>query len=276
MSFSLRLILDVADVVIVAILFYRILMLVRGTRAAQMVLGLAALAILSVAAEWLQLSSLNWILASLKTVWVIGFLILFQPELRKGLAQFGANPLFRQFLRVSQTASLGEIQKACETMSKKGLGAIVVIERNMGLKTFVETGTPLEAVVSAELIETLFTPPSPLHDGAVVIRANQVIAAGCILPLSQSAQLERTLGTRHRAAVGLSEETDAIAIVVSEETRRISVAERGVLHRLPDPSQLRSVLAGLLKAEETASDAPVITVPAEPAERASSSGGSRG
>ncbi len=273
MPFSVRLILDVADVLIVAILIYRILALVRGTRAAQMVLGLAALAILSVAAEWLQLSSLNWILASLKTVWVIGFLILFQPELRKGLAQFGANPLFRQFLRVSQTASLGEIQKACEAMSKKGLGAIVVIERNMGLKSFVETGTALEATVSAELIETIFTPPSPLHDGAIVIRGNQVVAAGCILPLSQSSKIERTLGTRHRAAVGLSEETDAISIVVSEETRRISVAERGVLHRLPDPGQLRSVLAGLLKAEETASDEPVIPVADDAAQQLSSGGG---
>lgn len=275
MSFSLRLILDVADVLIVALLIYRVLALVRGTRAAQMVLGLAALALLSVAAEWLQLSSLDWILASLRTVWVIGFLILFQPELRKGLAQFGANPLFRQLLRVSQTASLGEIQKACEAMAKKGLGAIVVIERNLGLRSFVETGTPLEAVVSAELIETIFTPPSPLHDGAIVIRGNQVIAAGCILPLSQNPKLERTLGTRHRAAVGLTEETDAIAIVVSEETRRISVAERGVLHRLAEPSQLRSVLAGLLKAAEGASDEPVITVSGGTADPASSAGGAK-
>ncbi len=247
MPINFRLILDIFDVLAVAFLIYKILLLIRGTRAAQMILGLAMLAILSVAAEWLQLSSLDWLLSSLKTVWVIGFLILFQPELRKGLTQFGQNPLFKQLLHVGDTASLGEIQKALESMSKKGLGGIVVIERNVGLRSYVETGTPIEAVVSAELIETIFTPPSPLHDGAVVVRGNQIVAAGCILPLSQSPSLDRMLGTRHRAIVGLSEETDAVAIAVSEETRHISVAQRGVLTRLAQPSELRSHLGEMLK-----------------------------
>ncbi len=249
MTISLRLLLDVADVLIVAFLFYRVLVLVRGTRAAQMILGLAVLAILSVAAEWLQLSSLDWLLGSLKTVWVIGFLILFQPELRKGLAQFGQNPLFRQLLRVDESAGVVEIQNALEAMSRKGLGGIVVIERNVGLRTYVETGTPIEAVVSAELIETIFTPPSPLHDGAIVVRGKQIVAAGCILPLSQSPALDRTLGTRHRAIVGISEETDAIAIAVSEETRAVSVAHRGTLQRLASPAELRSYLGELASAE---------------------------
>lgn len=250
MTFSLRVILDVADVLIVTILFYRVLTLVRGTRAAQMFVGLAVLAVLSVVSEWMQLSSLDWLLTSLKTVWVVGFLVLFQPELRKGLAQFGGNPLFKPFLPVAESASLGEIQKAIESMSRKGLGAIVVIERKVALRSFIETGTALEAVVSAELLETIFTPPSPLHDGAVVIRGNQIVAAGCILPLSQNTRLERTLGTRHRAVVGISEETDAVAIAVSEETRRISIAERGALKRLGSPAELRSYLSGLLKREE--------------------------
>lgn len=254
MAINYRLILEIFDVLIVAFLIYRILLLIRGTRATQMILSLAVLAILAVAAEWLQLSSLDWLLSSLKTVWVIGFLILFQPELRKALTQFGQNPLFKQILRVSETASLGEVQKALETMSKKGLGGIVVIERNVGLRSYVETGTPIEAVVSAELIETIFTPPSPLHDGAVVIRGNQIAAAGCILPLSQNPTLDRTLGTRHRAIVGLSEETDAIAIAVSEETRRISVAQRGTITRLAQTSDLRSHLGVLLKGEETAAE----------------------
>ncbi len=249
--FSLRILLDFADIIVVAILFYRVLTLVRGTRAAQMFVGLAVLAVLGVVSEWLQLSSLDWLLRSLKTVWVVGFLVLFQPELRKGLAQFGGNPLFKPFLPAAESASLGEIQKALESMSRKGLGAIVVIERKVALRSFVETGTPLEAVVSAELLETIFTPPSPLHDGAVVVRGNQIVAAGCILPLSQNTRLERTLGTRHRAIVGISEETDAIAIAVSEETRRISVAERGALRRLTSPAELRSVLGGLLKIDES-------------------------
>jgi diadenylate cyclase len=253
---SIRLILDIFDILIVSYLIYRILLLIRGTRATQMILSLAALAILAVAAEWLQLSSLDWLLSSLKTVWVIGFLILFQPELRKALTQFGQNPVFKQLLHVSETASLGEIQKALEAMSKKGLGGIVVIERNVGLRSYVETGTPVEAVVSAELIETIFTPPSPLHDGAVIVRGNQIVAAGCILPLSQSPTIDRTLGTRHRAIVGLSEETDAIAIAVSEETRKISVARRGQITRLAQSSDLRSSLGELLKTEQQADEKP--------------------
>lgn len=242
-----RLLLDIIDVLIVGFIFYRILVLVRGTRAAQMVLGLALIAILSVGAQLLNLSSLDWLFGSLKTVWVIGFLILFQPELRRGLTHLGQSRLFRGILSVTETASIGEIQRALESMSSKGLGAIIVIERNVGLKSYEETGTRVEAVVTAELLETLFTPPSPLHDGAVLIRGNQVIAAGCILPLSQNPMLEQALGTRHRAVVGLTEETDAIAIAISEETRRISVAEHGVLHRLSSPDELRSYLASLLK-----------------------------
>lgn len=250
MTLSFRMLLDVVDVLIVTFILYRVLVLVRGTRAAQMVLGLALIAILSVVAELLDLASLDWLFGSLRTVWVVGFLILFQPELRRGLTHLGQSRLFRGILRVSETASLGEIQKALESMCNKGLGAIIVIERNVGLKSYEETGTRVEAVVTAELIETIFTPPSPLHDGAALIRGNQVVAAGCILPLSQNPMLERALGTRHRAVVGLTEETDAIAIAVSEETRRISVAERGVLHRLASPDELRSYVAGLLKVDE--------------------------
>ena len=250
MSINFRLILDVFDIAIVTFLIYRVLVLVRGTRAAQMVLGLALLAIVSVVAELVNLSSLDWLFRSLRTVWVIGFLILFQPELRRGLTQLGQSRLFKGLLRVSETASLGELQKALESMAEQGLGAIVVIERNVGLQSYVETGTKMDAVVSAELLETIFTPPSPLHDGAVIIRGNQIAAAGCILPLSQNPMLERTLGTRHRAVVGLTEETDAIAIAVSEETRQISVSERGLLHRLDSPADLLSYLAGLLKPED--------------------------
>jgi diadenylate cyclase len=242
--------LDVVDVLIVAILCYRVLVLVRGTRAAQMVLGLALLAIVSVVAELLQLSSLDWLFENLRTVWVIGFLILFQPELRRGLAQLGQRRLFRRIFRVSETVSLGEIQRAIDSMAKKGRGGILVIERNIGLRTYAETGTPLEATVSAELIETIFTPPSPLHDGAAILRGNQIVAAGCILPLSQDPMLGRTLGTRHRAVVGISEETDAIAIAVSEETHQVSVAERGVLRRLSEPAALKDYLEGLLAGKD--------------------------
>lgn len=242
MALSIRLILDACDVLVVAFLFYRILLLVRGTRASQMILGLAALAILSVAAQWLQLSALGWLLNSLRTVWLIGFLILFQPELRKALTQVGENKVFKRFFQVEEASSIGEIQKALATMSEKGIGGIVVIERNDGLRSYVETGTPLDARVSAELIETIFTGLSPLHDGAVIVRGGQVLAAGCILPLSQNPHLERSMGTRHRAIVGISEETDALAIAVSEETRAITVAQRGNYTRLRHVGELRNVL----------------------------------
>jgi diadenylate cyclase len=268
-----RYILDFFDILIVTVLFYRVLVLVRGTRAAQMVLGLALLAILSVVAELLDLSSLKWLFESLRTVWVIGFLILFQPELRRGLTQLGQTRLFKGFLRVSESASLGELQRGLESMSAKGLGGIVVIERNVGLTSYVETGTKLEAQVSAELLETIFTPPSPLHDGAVVIRGNQVVAAGCILPLSQNPLLGRAHGMRHRAAVGLTEESDAIAIAISEETSQISVAERGILHRLKNPADLRSHLASLLKAEEGGGEEIAATQTGEPIASRESPGG---
>jgi diadenylate cyclase len=215
-----------------------------------MIIGLAGLAILSVAAQWLQLAALSWLLNSLRTVWLIGFLILFQPELRKALTQFGENRLFKQFFHVDQASSIGEIQKALASMSEKGLGGIVVIERNDGLRSYAESGTPLEARVTAELLETIFTGLSPLHDGAAIIRGGQVVAAGCILPLSQNPNIDRSFGTRHRAIVGLSEETDAIAIAVSEETRKITVAQKGAYVRLRDVNELRSMLGELLKEAE--------------------------
>jgi diadenylate cyclase len=237
----------VVDVLIVAFLFYRLLILVRGTRAIQMFIGLVVLVMLSAVAQWLRLSALNWLLTSLRTVWVIAFIIIFQPELRKLLSQIGQSRVFNRFVSVEEFSYLSELQNGVERTSRKGLGALVVIERNVGLKNFIETGTKIEATVSAELIETIFTPPSPLHDGAVVLRGSQIVAAGCILPISTNPDLERTLGTRHRAAVGLTEETDAIVIVVSEETRQISMAENGKLARNLQIGELKSRLSSLLK-----------------------------
>jgi diadenylate cyclase len=237
----------VVDVLIVALLFYRLLILVRGTRAIQMFIGLIVLVMLSAVAQWLRLSALNWLLTSLRTVWVIAFIIIFAPELRKALTQIGQSRAFNRFVSVEEFGYLSELQNGIERASRKGLGALVVIERNIGLKNYIETGTTIEAAVSAELIETIFTPPSPLHDGAVVLRGSQIVAAGCILPISSNPNLERTLGTRHRAAVGLTEETDAIVIVVSEETRQISIAENGQLARNLQIGELKSRLSSLLK-----------------------------
>ncbi|MFH1143622.1 MAG: diadenylate cyclase CdaA [Candidatus Eisenbacteria bacterium] len=246
---------DLIDIFVVAFLFYRLLILVRGTRAAQMFVGLVTIVVLSVLAQWLRLSALNWLLTSLRTVWVIAFIIIFQPELRKALGQIGQSRLFNRFVSVEEFNYLAEVQNAVERASRKGLGALIVLERNVGLKNYIETGTRVEAAVSAELLETIFTPPSPLHDGAVILRSNQIVAAGCILPLTDNPDLEKTLGTRHRAGVGLSEETDAIVIIVSEETRLISMAEGGQLTRGLAIGELKSRLSSLLKAKPAKSEA---------------------
>jgi len=238
---------DAVDILIVAFIFYRLLILVRGTRAAQMFIGLVTIVILSVLAQLLRLSALNWLLTSLRTVWVVAFIIIFQPELRKALGQIGQSRLFNRFVAMEEFAYLSAVQNAVERASRKGLGALIVLERNVGLRNYTETGTRVDASVSAELLETIFTPPSPLHDGAVILSGNQIMAAGCILPLSDNPDLEKTLGTRHRAAVGLSEETDAIVIVVSEETRAISIAEGGRLTRDLEIGELKSRLSALLK-----------------------------
>ena len=239
--------LDALDVLLVAILFYRLLVLVRGTRAAQMFVGLFVLVFVSVLARWFNLVTVDYLATSLRTVWLITFVILFQPELRHVLSQFGRTRYLRTLFRVQEFGTLGEIVRAAEELSERHHGGLIVLERNEGLRNFVETGTRLDAKISTELLVTLFSPGSPLHDGALIVRGEQVIAAGCILPLSQNPRLSPALGTRHRAAVGLSEESDAIAIVISEHSQTIGVAYRGVLKERLDEGELRSELARILR-----------------------------
>jgi diadenylate cyclase len=239
---STNLILDALDVLIVTFLLYKLFTLMKGTRAVSMFFGLIMLFILSVMAQWLNLMALNWIISSLKTVWVVAFVIIFQPELRRALASLGQRGFLRRFFTVEETGLIPEIIKSTTRMAEKGIGAIIVLEKDMGLKNYIETGTKLDARVTAELLETIFTPPSPLHDGAVIIQNDRVAAAGCILPLTQDQRLTAALGTRHRAAIGLSEETDAMVIVVSEESRAISYAQGGKLKRKIDTNTLRTDL----------------------------------
>lgn len=234
--------LDVLDVVVVAFLFYRLYLIIRGTRATEMFVGLGILFAFSLAAQSLGLLLLNRIIVSLQTVWLIAFIILFQPELRGALSYLGKTRYFRFFLKPQQPAVIEELVKSVNRLNRAGLGAIIVIERRTGLKNHIETGKQINADVSAELLETIFTPPVPLHDGAVVVRGDKIRAAGCILPLSRNEHLAYTLGTRHRAALGISEESDAFVIVVSEESRQISVAEEGRLRRRLNLDDLRAEL----------------------------------
>lgn len=253
-SFHYNIIIDIIDVVFVSLVFYRLILLFKGTRAMQMFIGLFLLILISFVAQWLNLNALNWILNSLKTVWLIGFVILFQPELRKALTQLGQNRILGLFLKVEESGTVSEIVKSCQQLADKRIGAIIAIERDVGLKNIIETGTRLDARVSAEMLGSIFTPPGPLHDGAVVIEKSRIVAAGCILPLSQNPRLARSLGTRHRAGLGLSEESDAVVIIVSEETGLISLAHQGKLTRKLDINALRNLLVGIIgiKTEDAA------------------------
>jgi diadenylate cyclase len=239
--------LDLLDIFLVAVLVYRLLILVKGTRSAQMYVGLLIIVLIALAAREFDLIAIKWIAESLKTVWLIAFVILFQPELRHALAQFGRTRYFRSFLRGDNYGVLGEVVRAVETLARSRHGALIVLERNVGLRNFADTGTRMDAKVSAELLVTLFSPGSPLHDGAVILREDSVLAASCILPLSANPRSAMALGTRHRAALGLSEESDAAVIVISEETGSISVAYRGAMRQQLNEGELRSELSRIFR-----------------------------
>lgn len=242
--------LDVLDIAIVSIIFYRLLVMVKGTRAFQMVIGLSVIFVLSFVSKLLQLNALNWLFSGLQTVWLVAFVVLFQPELRRALSQAGQSRLYRRIFRVAPREALDEVMKALQDLSARRVGALIVLRRSATLRSYVETGARLDARVSAELLVTLFTPRSPLHDGAVIIEEDRVLAAACILPLSQSESVSRSLGTRHRAAIGLTEETDALVIVSSEETGQVSLVQRGRLTTYPSVRDLRADLERLLAKQD--------------------------
>lgn len=235
---------DLLEVLLVAWLFYRILLVLAGTRAIQMLLGLLLLVTVYVGARVLGLTLLTYLMQGLFEYGIIAALVVFQPELRSALAHLGQNRLLRIFTRLEQKEVAEEIAQAVEELARNKVGAIIAIEREIGLGEYAETGTALQARVSAALLQNIFTPYSVLHDGAAVVRGDEIIAAGAILPLTQFSVSDRSLGTRHRAALGLSEETDAIVVVVSEETGRVSVAHRGQLQRDFGSELLTEMLAG--------------------------------
>lgn len=235
---------DVLEIAVVSVLLYRLLLLIHRTRAMQMLLGILFLAIVYLVAERLDLFLIRTLLAYLFQYGAIAALVVFQPELRSALARLGQSRMFRMFSSIEQNAVADEILEAVEQLTRSKIGAILAIENDVGLDEYAATGSRVDARVSAEMLTTIFTPYSPLHDGAVIIQGDQIKAAGAILPLTQYSIADKTLGTRHRAALGLSEETDALVIVVSEETARVSVARRGRLERDVDLERLRELLTG--------------------------------
>ena len=224
-------IIDVLDIALVSFLFYQLYEFLKGSIAARMFIGLLVILLISVIGELFNMSALSWIMSNLKTVWVIAFVIIFQPELRRLLIYLGQSRLVRTLVKVGEPQFIEDVITATQEMSNKNFGAIIVMLRDMGVKSVLETGIKLQAQVSKPLITAVFNPRSPLHDGALVIRGELALAAKCLLPLSQSPDLDPSLGTRHRAAVGISEQTDAIVVVVSEETGMISVVEDGKMVR---------------------------------------------
>jgi diadenylate cyclase len=239
---------DVLDIVVVAALIYRILTMFRGTRAVQITIGLAVLAGAAVAARALELTSLGWLLDHFWSFWVIAIIVVFQPELRRALAWIGQGPVLRRLVGDSATGVrvIHEVVRATESLAGRRIGALIVLERATGLRQYAELGVALDALVSADLLMSVFLPYSPLHDGAVFLQGERVVAAGCFLPLSRNTELGRALGTRHRAALGIAEETDAIAVVASEETGRLSLAVAGWIETVADADALRQRLHELM------------------------------
>lgn len=235
-------IIDILDVFLIAYILFRLYQFLKGTRAIQMAAGLIMILLMSFVVNFFNLSGLVWIFDNLKTIWLIAFVIVFQPELRRVLLYIGQAPIVRRFFKVRGIQVIEEVVKACFELSKRGFGGLIVMVRDAGLRGVVETGQKMQAEVSTPLIISIFNPLSPLHDGAIVIQNEVIEAAKCILPLSESDKIEPWLGTRHRAALGLSEESDAVVIVVSEETRRVSVAINGRLQRNLEEEALKEFL----------------------------------
>ena len=237
---------DLFEILIVGALFYWLLLLVQRTRAMQMLLGLFFVAGTYFVSRLLNLTIVQSLMETIVQYGAIAAIVVFQPELRSALAQLGQSRMIRIFTKLEKSQVVDEILEAVEGLAHSGTGAILVIEQEMGLDEYAESGTPVGATVSAELLATIFTPQSPLHDGAVIIAGDMIRVARAILPLTQFPIDDRSLGTRHRAALGLSEETDALVIVVSEETARVSVVHRGQLESGVELARLRELLTGAL------------------------------
>ncbi len=232
---------DLLDIALMTIVFYKSLTLLRGTRSAPMVVGLIVLFGVAIFAERSEMVGVNWLLTQVKTIWLIGLVIVFQTELRRMLFYLGQNRLMRPFLSEAPDQAIDEVVTATRVLSGQGTGALIVMTRDARLGAIADTGVQMRADVSAALLVTIFNTKSPLHDGGVVIYGNQLEAAKCILPLTEN-DVDPGLGTRHRAAIGMSEESDALVVVVSEETSAISVALGGELQRNMTPDGLRAKL----------------------------------
>lgn len=236
---------DALDIGIIAFVVYRLIHMIRGTRAMQMIIGLVVVLLAYVTSQMLGLFTLTWMLDNFLGSIILVIIVIFQSDIRRALTQVGTAPLFGGADRIERGQVLEEVAKAVVALASRRVGALIVLEREVGLNEYIEVGTRLDARVTRELVESVFMPHSPMHDGALVIQKGRATAARCFLPLSVDPNLSRALGTRHRAAVGLTEETDAVAIVISEEEGRISLVAEGKVTQDLDGPQMRSSLERL-------------------------------
>ena len=237
---------DVIDILLVAVIIYELLALIRGTRAAYMLVGVAVLALALYFSSVGELATLNWLLSALLPYTVFALIVIFSAEIRQALARLGRRLLLSRG-RAGEGDVYDDIVLAANLFSQNQTGALMVIEREIGLRTYIESGVPLDARLSYDLLATIFRPSAPLHDGAVIVQKDRIAAAACFLPLSMNPVLSTQLGTRHRAGIGVTEETDAIAVIVSEETGAISLAVGGKIERDATVEQLRERLGELLR-----------------------------
>ncbi|USB32710.1 diadenylate cyclase CdaA [Paenibacillus sp. YPG26] len=224
---------DAIDILIVTYIIYHLILLVRGTRAVQLLKGILVLVVIWAASTWFDLYTLKWLMNQMFTFGVLAVFIIFQPELRRALEQLGRGKLFGRTTADEEEFSreIGEIIKAVNYLSRGKIGALIVFERNTGLNEYKESGIPTQSVITSELLINIFIPNTPLHDGAIIIQEHRIAAAACYLPLSENPFISKELGTRHRAAIGISEVADAVSVVVSEETGQISLAINGQVVR---------------------------------------------
>jgi diadenylate cyclase len=238
---------DIVDILVVSVLIYELLVFIRGTRAVQMALGGAVFILLLYLSRWGRLETVSWMVRNMAGYIVFAGIVLFQTDIRRALAHMGRAQFFR-YLATEESAeeSVEEIVVATRLLSAQRIGAIIAVERQIGLRNYVEGGIPLDAELTYDLLLSIFQPKSPLHDGAVIIQENRIAAAACFLPLTVNPRLSKELGSRHRAAIGLTEENDSVAVVVSEETGNISVVVDGQIERGLDPDALGARLRSLL------------------------------
>lgn len=243
---------DLVDILVVSLVLYEVLKLIRGTRAVQMAIGGGLFVVLFYGSRFSRLETVNWLVRNAAAYVPFALIVLFQSDIRRALAHLGRASFFRYLAKSAAAAdAIEELVVAAKMLSAQRTGAIIAVEREIGLRNYIENGIPLDAVLSYDLLVSIFQTSSPLHDGAVILQDERVAAAACFLPLTVNPQLSKELGSRHRAAIGLTEENDSVAVVVSEETGRISLVSEGQIERGLTPDQLRSRLRSLVLQRET-------------------------